>query len=232
MRQTMRTASIVVAIGALLTAPTSHADDDEPPSGWTSAAVQARAEWYARKDEERARKFAEQRQAYEKEQALKREQQANAQAAARRADEEVRAQAAAQQEERLADPKWARPLWTAQLCRASEERTATIAVINKEKKLARLAGVVDLELMHEYQNTIRDDDELIAHARSELSTLKLRPMRCKDLLIARIEDCLDVYACNLEGNLSPKCADPEILAFARLTWDFDMCTQIPSLPSR
>lgn len=119
----------------------------------------------------------------------------------------------------LSDPAAARKLSSAQICRATKERAATVAELAKEKRLTREAGVVNLELLREYQNTLRDDDEEIASARQTLATIKLRPLSCSDRLVARIAVCLDLYMPRNEAAVDEACKDSKILPVLQLLKD-------------
>jgi hypothetical protein len=183
------------------------------------AAMKARSQQWA-EEADRAQQAAIARDAAARIAAEKqRQEESEAAAVEAQGREQATATAAAQQAQRLADPRWARPLWSAQYCRASRERAATVAEIAKEKKLARLAGVIDLEMMRQYQNTIRDDDEEMAGARRELAAVRRKLLSCTDRLVVGIADCLDIYTPHMEDRLGEACRNPEILEYARLTKD-------------
>lgn len=131
---------------------------------------------------------ADQRAAHDREQA-----QMDAARARLRQEKQAEEEQQDSVEQRSSDPAWTRPILTAMLCRATEEKRATLATVAKERRLAKQVGVIDLELMREYQNAIRDDDKEIETAKRELAARKLKPIGCSDATVQEIVDCLPQY---------------------------------------
>jgi hypothetical protein len=102
---------------------------------------------------------------------------------------------------------------------ATQERKWAMAEVTKERKLAKEVGVINLETLRQYQNTIRDDDETIAESRKELAAMKAKPIACSNAVVAEIAECLPVYTPRSESLTPEECRTGQVLEYLRLTRD-------------
>jgi hypothetical protein len=91
-----------------------------------------------------------------------------------------------------ADPKAWQVLHSARLCWYQGSRSEALGVIAKERKYARVGGVVDMRIIHDAQDALRRDDEGIAAERKELARLRAKPLVCGDQTVAALSQCLDL----------------------------------------
>jgi hypothetical protein len=206
-------ARTVLTVVALLISGAAHGETVAEFERRKAAALQATLDSIAARDAQTRKageahqaaiaKMIAERQAARAVQAKRQADYEEARERARLAQAESRKQAlsaaGAEQERLLAEPRWSGPLLSALLCSAQHERDATSREIAKEKRLAREVGVVNLRLMGDYQDTLRDDDERIRSARQQLAQIKVKPMICSNQLVNRIEMCRDDGECDEES---------------------------------
>jgi aminopeptidase N len=90
----------------------------------------------------------------------------------------------------LAVPKNARTIYGAIFCIDKKVRADAIAEIAKEKKYAKLAGMIDKVKLYKLQQTVRSADEHEATNRREFAEYKgLSPAPCTDATVKKLIAC-------------------------------------------
>ncbi|HXU02176.1 MAG TPA: hypothetical protein VN903_14520 [Polyangia bacterium] len=104
----------------------------------------------------------------------------------RQAEEDARVEAekrdAAEDRERerkANDPVFQREALSESLCDATWRKKCALAAIAAEKKLSKRAGVVNLRLLQDQKEILRDAENDIREAQQELKAKKLKPLACK-----------------------------------------------------
>lgn len=83
-------------------------------------------------------------------------------------------------------------LRSARLCWHQRSRAEALGVIARERRGAKVGGVVDLRLLHDAQAAVLRDQDGIAAERRELARLRLRPLPCGEQTVAALSQCLDL----------------------------------------
>lgn len=120
------------------------------------------------------------------------EKQAEAKAQqSRQIEVDARARLDAAVEQAQTSPAYIQMVNSARLCALLANRQSSLAVIAKERKYAKLGGVVHLDRIGEAQDEIAEADESIAEWRAGMKAAKERPLSCKAPEVARLTECLD-----------------------------------------
>lgn len=96
-----------------------------------------------------------------------------------RAEEDERAQEDLERERKEKDPAYQREKWSESLCDGVWRKKCALAAIAAEKKLAKRAGVVNLRLLQDQKEILKDAENDIREAQRELKAMKMKPLACK-----------------------------------------------------
>lgn len=88
------------------------------------------------------------------------------------------------------DPASQRAALSASLCWYQNDRKESFAAIAKERKYARIGGVVDVKALHDWQDDIRRDDDGIKLITGRLRGLKARALPCDEPSVSALTECL------------------------------------------
>ena len=84
-----------------------------------------------------------------------------------------------ERERREHDPAFQREQLSESLCDAVWRRSCALASIAKEKKLAKRVGVVNLRLLQDKKEELRDAEEDIRNTQREMKERRFKPQPCK-----------------------------------------------------
>lgn len=119
------------------------------------------------------------------------------------------AQAEAQRAEALrqdsSNPKILTALYSAEICWYQRDRKESLDAIAKEKKYARIGGVVDRKALYDWTGDIRRADEKIPPLQQRLRELKAKPLPCSEKAIAALSSCFNPLLGGVMESLPDHC---------------------------
>lgn len=81
--------------------------------------------------------------------------------------------------------------YSASLCWYQQDRRASLIEIARERKYAKMGGVIDLRNLHEQQEAVSRADRGSAAAKAALRKLRLAPLPCSEPLVGALARCLE-----------------------------------------
>lgn len=115
---------------------------------------------------------------------------------------ELRGRAEESAAARKQDKKFMRVVYSASICRLQEERREALADIAREKKYARIGGVIDKRAIYDSQMVIRGTDEVLLDVRAEMRSMRIGPLGCGDKRVRALVPCLATSVRNPMGECS------------------------------
>ncbi len=94
-------------------------------------------------------------------------------------------------------------IFGATVCIGRETKSAALTEIAKERKYARLGGMVDKEKLYELQQRVRWADEHAEADAKAIKTWKVKPLPCSSRLVREIITCKhDSDRCDAQLNMA------------------------------
>jgi len=150
---------------------------------------------------------------WEKKEAEHRQKEAEAEAQ-RAAARQVDADRVARVEAMGADPKYLRIVYSAAVCWYQEERKTAYELIAKEKKYARIGGMVDKKALYDWQQDIRQADEKIPPILALLRGIKAKPLPCTEPTVKGVAWCIGPVLGGQDGEGCDEGGAPDYIALA------------------
>lgn len=119
------------------------------------------------------------------------------------------------------DPDRVLVVWSAFACTATDGRAAALHQVKEEKNAERIAGVVDLDLLHYWQNEAYSFGKDLARARAAFRDLHRKPLKCDDAEVNLLLLC----ASPKEAASWPECSSLPAKALVELLVDVQAMQQ-------